>query len=128
MTVRDIREEVTLGQAGRGPIYHSEKREVPDDRMPNKRNPGEPESDEYPLKYTSDSFVGSRLVCITDALLQRKRRIRRKAVPVKNPHGGITEIGARVNPLIGYFGAFIKDYQLEKYFFEIDRRLVTRPL
>ncbi len=96
--------------------------------MPNNRNPGEPESDEYPLKYTSDSFVGSRLVCITDALLQRKRRIRRKAVPVKNPHGGIAEIGARVNPLIGYFGAFIKDYRLEKYFFAIDRHLVTRPL
>ncbi len=75
MTVRDIGEEVTLGQAGRAPIYHSEKREVPDERMPNNRNPGEPESDEYPLKYTSDSFYGSRLVWETGAFWARMSRI-----------------------------------------------------
>ncbi|GMQ81453.1 MAG: hypothetical protein BMS9Abin05_0885 [Rhodothermia bacterium] len=39
---------------------------------------------------------------------------------------GIAEIGVRVNLLIVYFGAFIKDYRLEKYFFALDRPLVTR--
>ncbi len=41
---------------------------------------------------------------------------------------GNVEIGVRVNLLIGYFGALLKDDRLEKILFVLDQRLVARRL